>query len=215
MNINEITELFDDYLMSTGKKFIELRAANDLLKSKNPQLKIDLKILLEKNEIPHAFQTETKPRQWRIPFSNQSAYKEKRSEFLKHNPQTQTATIANNSSKNFGVKIIIFTVIICFLYNFLTSDSSSSSENAASDSKYYINSEAFCTYNKSDFDDMYSYLVKNDLAAVDVMRNNEQILVLPKGTLVYLVDASLGYDIIRLEGSTQKLWIAMERLSKH
>ncbi len=216
MDTNEIIELFDNYLISTGKKFIGLRAANDLLKTKNLQIGIDLKRLLEKNQIPHAFQTETQPKQWRIPFSNQSIYKEKRSEFLRKNTITQTPSSTKSNSSNVGVKVIIFIVIIFLLYNFFSRDlSKDSSQNVSNDTRLYVNTESFCTYNKNDFDEMYTYFVQNDLAALDVMRNNGQILVLPKGTEVYLVDASFGYNVIRLQGTTQKLWIASERISKH
>ena len=56
MQAEKVIEILDDHLVHTGKAFIGLRAATDLLISKSTEI-IDLKEMLERNEIPHAYQT--------------------------------------------------------------------------------------------------------------------------------------------------------------
>src|SRR5215831_13403075 len=109
MKVKEIIVIIDEYLISTGKHFIGLRAANELLISKGTT-DINLKSILEKREIPHAYQTETKPRQWRIPYSDENTFKEKRREFLK--TYSKVIPDPNNVKSNFTFKHFIILVII-------------------------------------------------------------------------------------------------------
>ncbi|MEA4937658.1 MAG: hypothetical protein VB102_13640 [Paludibacter sp.] len=75
--ISIIIDIIDDELISQKKDFITLKQANKLLIQK--EIIIDdsnmLKNLLEDNRLPHAYQTETSPVQWRIPLSSKGKRK--------------------------------------------------------------------------------------------------------------------------------------------
>jgi hypothetical protein len=67
---SKIIKVIDDKLLETGKLYMLLGQANQLLLSKGliGNNKV-LKQMLEKNEIPYAQKTDTVPKQWRIPLS--------------------------------------------------------------------------------------------------------------------------------------------------
>ncbi|MBA7583495.1 hypothetical protein ES708_25440 [subsurface metagenome] len=80
--IEEIIKTIDDELIDSGKGYLLLVQANKLLANKGAisiSEKIDqaLKKILEENKIPHAYQTETKPIQWRIPLSDEGKIRKK------------------------------------------------------------------------------------------------------------------------------------------
>lgn len=81
--IKEIVKAIDDELIKKDKYYLLLGQANNLLLNNNLLPITDknnntLKQLLQQNKIPHAFQTEEKPKQWRIPLSpNGTKRKEK------------------------------------------------------------------------------------------------------------------------------------------
>ncbi|MEI6823359.1 MAG: hypothetical protein WCL51_15620 [Bacteroidota bacterium] len=73
--INKIIKVIDDELINNNKEYLLLSQANNLLVDKDIftiQQKLDksLKKILEENKIPHAYQTEKAPKQWRIPKSD-------------------------------------------------------------------------------------------------------------------------------------------------
>lgn len=75
--IHLIIKAFDVELINKDKEYLLLGQANKLLLDLELQTIQDntnkvLKRLLEENKIPHAYQTENSPRQWRIPLSNNS-----------------------------------------------------------------------------------------------------------------------------------------------
>lgn len=83
--IEEIIKAIDMELMEKKKSYLLLGQANELLVSENIMTiseRIDQKFkrILEENKISHAYQTETKPRQWRIPLSEEG---KKIEEFVK------------------------------------------------------------------------------------------------------------------------------------
>jgi hypothetical protein len=74
--LNKIISAFDDEIIKTGKSYLTLQNANKILSSN--QLMTDeeinnqeLKRILNKDLIPHAYQTKNTPKQWRIPLSKQ------------------------------------------------------------------------------------------------------------------------------------------------
>ncbi|NLI36932.1 MAG: hypothetical protein GX416_10530 [Bacteroidales bacterium] len=68
--IENIINAIDNKLLETGKEYLILRQANELLMSLGfvEDNKILKKIILE-GQLPHAYLTESAPRQWRIPLS--------------------------------------------------------------------------------------------------------------------------------------------------
>ena len=85
--IDELIVLFDLKMISSGKKHLPLRTANEIINHSHKFKNINLKELLREGKIPNAYQTETLPKQWRIPFSNINNYAEKRKEYLRNNPK--------------------------------------------------------------------------------------------------------------------------------
>ncbi|MES2139237.1 MAG: hypothetical protein V4511_05985 [Bacteroidota bacterium] len=85
--IIELTDFFDAYLLSIGKTSLALRSANDLIKWEERFKDISLKKLLEEGSFSHAYQTEIKPKQWYIKFSQPEKFTELRKEYLKLNKQ--------------------------------------------------------------------------------------------------------------------------------
>ena len=134
---------------------------------------------------------------------------------------TQNASYNNTNNTNKkktkisskGWILIILTVIFCY-YAFFDKNDTHSTSNSKNEFMYVIKEEAYATANKSDFDDMYTYVVQNDTKALQSMIGDGLITILQPGTDVYVVDANIGYMVIRVSGSTQKLWVASERVSK-
>lgn len=80
--IEEIIKTIDNELIEKKKGYLLLGQANDLLVSKNmmsisERSNQKFKRILEENKMSHAYQTESKPRQWRIPLSEEGKKIEK------------------------------------------------------------------------------------------------------------------------------------------
>ncbi len=121
----------------------------------------------------------------------------------------------------------IIGAVIIFYFAFVKNDGTSNNNHSSSSSpvenysepnhvsEYYVNQESFATMDKDEFDEMYGYVVDNDMQALRAMLDNGRIIVLPKGTPISIVEAHLSYNVIRVKGYRQKLWIAMERVSNN
>lgn len=120
--IDELLDLFDLKMISSGKKYLPLRTANEIINEIDKFKNIPLKELLQKGKIPNAYQTDTSPKQWRIPFSNIDNYTEKRKEYLRNNPKKTTQVILPiPENKNYGCFIfIIIALIIAYFYSIST-----------------------------------------------------------------------------------------------
>jgi len=72
--IEEIIKAIDDELIKSEKEYLTLVNANKILLNQNlisipEKLEKTLKKILEDKKIPHAYQTESTPKHWRIPLS--------------------------------------------------------------------------------------------------------------------------------------------------
>lgn len=119
--IDELIILFDSKMVSSGKKYLTLRTANEILNNNDKYKKVNLKELLQNGKIPNSFQTEKTPKQWRIQYSNIVNYYENRKEFLRNNPKEPTLIISSNpQKKNNGCLIFIIVIIaLAFIGHFL------------------------------------------------------------------------------------------------
>lgn len=107
--IDNIINAVDNKLLETGKEYLILRQANALLISlglieDNKSLK---KIILE-GKIPHAYLTESAPRQWRIPLSKEGLL---RKEKLK--PQNIQNERSNKESCDIDMKGKLVRHFVC------------------------------------------------------------------------------------------------------
>ena len=85
MDIKKSIKIFDNKLIDNNKAYLTLGQANKLLVDNEiitiPERSNNvLKNLLEKNKISHATQTDKKPKQWRIPLSNEGKKRQKATE---------------------------------------------------------------------------------------------------------------------------------------
>lgn len=85
--IDDIVKTIDNKLLETGKEHLILQQASKLLLSlgiiKSTK---ELKQILERGEIPHAYKTNTSPRQWLLPLSEEG--------------RSRKATLNNNKKKS-------------------------------------------------------------------------------------------------------------------
>ena len=138
-----------------------------------------------------------------------------------------TAEQPTKQPTNWKALLKIVGVVMILYFAFVKDDGTSNNSHSSSSSSvenynepnrvsgYYVNQESFATMDKDGFDEMYAYVVDNDMQALRTMLNNGQIVVLPKGTPISIVEAHLSYNVIRVKGYPQKLWIAMERVSNN
>lgn len=128
-------------------------------------------------------------------------------------------SVKNENNNNSTIKFLIIIgllIVTYFLFFYNNNDSTNHKSNydTNNDASYIIKEEAFATFNKEDFDEMYTYFVQKDTKAVESMLQEGKILVIPQGTEVFLMEAHFGYNVVRQNGSTIKLWISSERMSK-
>ncbi len=76
IEIERVVSLINKELEKNAKTYLTLSAANQLLLDEgfmtvNDRANQTLKLLLEQGAISHAYQTESSPKQWRIPHSNE------------------------------------------------------------------------------------------------------------------------------------------------
>tara|TARA_R110001592_G_scaffold363285_1_gene683190 strand:+ start:134 stop:967 length:834 start_codon:yes stop_codon:yes gene_type:complete len=276
MDIKKIIKIFDDELIDNNKGYLTLGQANKLLvdngiitifeKSNNV-----LKKLLEKNEIPHATQTDKKPKQWRIPLSdegekkllkiqeekekNKKPRKEPRQKIKEKGtcPQCGTETIFGSHCKECGnyltiPKKVIFNenieslieqnhlqkdkpkqptqneviltknqrnwIIGIAIVGFLWLIGTFSDNDSSTTTLYKVNTTTYVGTSKANYDEMFNYLSTSDMQALSSLMLKGQVELLTSGTEVYLLNAHFGYAVVRINGSTQKLWIVTDHITK-
>ena len=85
--IDDIVKAIDNKLLETGKEHLILQQASKLLLSLGIiESTKELKQILERGEIPHAYKTNTSPRQWLLPLSEEG--------------RSRKATLKKKKSKN-------------------------------------------------------------------------------------------------------------------
>lgn len=116
--IEEIIKAIDNELIKKNKSHLLLAQANDLLVSEKLMTvseRIDQKFkeILEENRLPHAYQTEIKPRQWRIPLSEEGKKMEKslkKESPIKAKVKTQVKQPIKSISFNQNQKNVTYTI---------------------------------------------------------------------------------------------------------
>ena len=120
--IDDIVKAIDNKLLETGKEHLILQQASKLLLSLGIiESTKELKQILERGEIPHAYKTNTSPRQWLLPLSEERRSRKttpnnkKKSKSSKKTTKTNT-TISKKVQPSKGFPIILaITGIICIL----------------------------------------------------------------------------------------------------
>jgi hypothetical protein len=226
--ISDLTDFFDHHLLSTGKKELALKTANQLIKGEEKFQGVDLKLLLEEGEILQAYQTEISPRQWYIKFSQPNKYRELRKEYLSQNksqPLTVKVTEGNSLrndleaigngfeklKENRNLKMVGWVIVILMAVVFFYKVSTDKNNN---ETKYYTKSGFYYAVSKEAFDKMYDYSIAKDNSALNTLIQDGEIVTLPEGVEVNVENYYLAYAVIRPQGETYKLWCASEAISQ-
>ena len=109
--------------------------------------------------------------------------------------------------KNWIAGIVIFVIIL--IIGYATDDSSSSSN-----SLYTINTTTYVATSKSSFDEMFRYINDGDNQALSTLMSYGEVQTLSAGTKVNLISSHFSYCVVRLKGSTRKIWIVTEHITK-
>jgi|GEM_PF-361784 len=223
-SIEEIINTIDDELIETGEEYLLIGQTNMLLLSANifSMSEISNKVLrnlLEYHKIPHAYQTDTAPYEWRIPLSEDGKVRKKykreiipakmsaRTFQMKQNPKVNTNTTTKGLTLNKWQRnwLIAIAVVIGFIIYSTISDNDSSSDSLT----YYITKDTYAATSKKSFDDWGRYAADKDQQAILNMSMQGKLDILSQGTEVYLVSSGWSYCKIRRKGSTQELWVVM------
>lgn len=123
--IDDIVKAIDNKLLETGKEHLILQQASKLLLSLGIiESTEELEQILERGEIPHAYKTNTSPRQWLLPLSEEG--RNRKATLKKKKPKnapktTKTNTIIQESQPSKGFPIILaITGIVCILFIFVS-----------------------------------------------------------------------------------------------
>lgn len=120
-----------------------------------------------------------------------------------------------------GIAIVAF--ILFAIYSNMTSknEKQNSQEynttnysNSNSSSGYYINTTTYGATSKKALDDMYVYLSNNDNNALSQAISNGQIIEIPVGTNVNVVKNHFSYTIVKIDGSTEDIYVVTDHLSQ-
>jgi hypothetical protein len=136
--IGKVIKVLDEFIVSSGKSIITLRKANELLRNHldDDLRNLDIKTLLDTNQIPHAYQTDTKPRQWQIPFSSPHDYNKLRKEYLKNNQIERKSNLVDTPKSKINWFVISVVVLIFLCIYFLKFSGREQKENSNSS---YVN----------------------------------------------------------------------------
>ncbi|AEV31496.1 hypothetical protein Oweho_0478 [Owenweeksia hongkongensis DSM 17368] len=204
-----IIKAIDTELIQSEKDCLSLAQANTLLIRHSMMTKVErsngeLKRLLENGEIPHAYQTTEKPRQWFIPLSHRGRTEKKKAE-------TKYTKIENPNQKKLPVGCAFFSglIIVFLLAVFLFSDSESSRVT------YYANRTTYAATSKAAYNDMFQYALDNDNEALSLLMIQGELVLIREETELYLIETDgLGTGIFRKKGSTQQLWFSTDFVDK-
>jgi len=106
--------------------------------------------------------------------------------------------------------IVSFIVMIGLLYMCGDSDSTSSSSSI-----YHITEDTYAAFDEITYNELVRYSLDMDRQAVLGLSMQGRIITLNRGTEVYFVSGkALRYNVVRLEGSHQKLWVSSSVVSR-
>ena len=225
---SDLTDFFDSYLLSSGKKELTLKTANQLLKLEERFEGIELKQLLEEGKVTQAYQTEISPRQWYIKFSRPEEYRKLRKEYLQINRVPNEVEVSkennllsdlevvgtglNKLKDNWNLKIIAGAIVIIGVAIFFVKTPSGKSFSETN--KYYTKDGFYYAVSKDAFDRMGDYFVSKDEAALNTLIQNGEIVTLPEGVEVNVEGYYLAYMVVRPQGETYKLWCVSEAIAR-
>lgn len=103
-------------------------------------------------------------------------------------------------------------IVIILYFAFGGGCDNKSTQSATS---YYVNEDTYAATSKSAWDAVGRYSLANDVAAVQGLVMNGDVIPLKEGTEVYIEKAGgLGYRVVRRKGSTQQLWVHSEDITR-
>lgn len=159
-NIEDIIKAIDDELIRIDKEYLLLGNANQLLANQglisiSEKFDKTLKKALEENKIPHAYQSENAPKQWRIPLSSEGLERKK---LMPSSAKTYTEKEGQPNDGTFKIKLRVTNCPFC--------------SNSTNVPDAYLNNEFInCLNCKSDFPNPFKQnkanINKNSLLQTD------------------------------------------------
>ena len=118
--------------------------------------------------------------------------------------QTNSFNITK-TQRNWAIAVFVL-IVISILGSYESNDSSSN--------LYTVNHITYAAISKESYDELMECSSTNDEQALSILMLNGQIELLNSGDEVFLVDAHLGYSVVRKQGTTQKLWVVSHALTE-
>lgn len=112
------------------------------------------------------------------------------------------------NQRNWIIGIVIFVIVL--IIGYATDNSSSTSSN----SLYTVNTTTYVATSKSSFDEMFRYINDGDNQALSTLMSYGEVQTLSAGTKVNLISSHFSYCVVRRQGSTSKLWVVTEHITK-
>ena len=106
--------------------------------------------------------------------------------------------------------IVLVLLIIGLIYMCDGPDSASSGSSI-----YHITEDTYAAFDEKTYNELVRYSLDMDRQAVLGLSMQGRIITLNRGTEVYFVSGkALRYNVVRLEGSHQKLWVSSSVVSR-
>ncbi|MDR6843875.1 hypothetical protein [Flavobacterium granuli] len=138
-------------------------------------------------------------------------------------PKKSKQTTILDSIISYSLIIILFLAMTgCTIWFLRWSDSNQSSNSkynsnrSESSNTYQVTQVTYAATSEETFHNMFKYFRVNDQEVINQLLYNEDLIILPEGTKLYLLGGNgITYAIVREKGSTQKLWVVPQHISKN
>lgn len=138
-------------------------------------------------------------------------------------PKKSKSTTILDNIISFSIVILITSFLVaCTIWTLSWSNSNSSgsskydSTHSKSTTSYHTTQVTYVATSEETFHDMIKYFRVNDQEVINQLLYNGELIILPEGTELYLLGGNgVTYAIAREKGSTQKLWVIPQHISKN
>jgi hypothetical protein len=111
-------------------------------------------------------------------------------------------------------KIWVVSIVLTFLI-FITVYIGGKSTSSDPSTLYTVNTTTYVATSEASFDEMFNYIYDKDDQALSTLMRTGEILTLEPGTKVNLISSHFTHCVVRVNGSTTKLWIVCEHITKN
>lgn len=135
---------------------------------------------------------------------------------ISSNQKILNDTKTSNTPRGMAIAIAVIGVVWIIGSFSGSTKSTSNQQNTQSESttSYHVTQDTYAATSEENFDEMFKYFKVNDEEAIATFLNNGNMVILSKGTELYLLDYKYTYSIVREKDSTQELWVVPEHIKK-